>query len=195
MFLDLDWGNHWVWSVRYENGDPDSFVPARVPAGLPKAYPERAIWGWPQRDDDWPSLLPSWSLQPVLLSGDETEGGEDDEREFWPGPIDLGRALTDVDGAVVPTRYYENQYDDGVLVRPYATFPHDWQAVRIATGLLRARHLRPVGGGHRTPRRRRRRSRTPSAAGRTARPRRSPGTGSPRTTATPSGSSSSTSSP
>ena len=34
-------------------------------------------------------------------------------------------------------------YDEGVLVRPYATFPHDWQAVRIATGLLQARHLRP----------------------------------------------------
>jgi hypothetical protein len=146
VFLDLDWGNHWVWSVRYENGDPDTFVPVRVPAGLPKAYPERATWSWPQRDDDWPSLLPSWSLLPVLLAGDETEGGEDDDREFWPGPIDLGRALPDVDGAVVPTRYYENQYDDGVLVRPYATFPHDWQAVRIATGLLRARHLRPVGG-------------------------------------------------
>jgi hypothetical protein len=146
VFLDLDWGNHWVWSVRYENGDPDTFVPVRVPAGLPKAYSERATWSWQQRDADWPSLLPSWSLQPVLLAGDETEGGEDDDREFWPGSIDLGRALPDVDGAVVPTRYYENQYDDGVLVRPYATFPHDWQAVRIATGLLRARHLRPVGG-------------------------------------------------
>jgi hypothetical protein len=143
VFLDLDWGNHWVWSVRYETGDPDSFVPARVPTGLPKAYSERAAWSWAQHDDDWPSLLPSWSLQPVLVTGEEAEG---DEREFWPGPIDLGRALTDVDGAVVPTRYYENQYDDGVLVRPYATFPHDWQAVRIATGLLRARHLRPVGG-------------------------------------------------
>ena len=149
VFLDLDWGNHWVWSVRYEKGEPDGFVPARVPAGLPKAYTERAAWTWPERDEDWPSLLPPWSFEPVLLSGAETEEGEDDEREFWPGPIDLGRALPDVDGAVVPTRYHENQYDDGVLVRPYATFPHDWQAVRITTGLLQARHLRPAGGtGH-----------------------------------------------
>jgi hypothetical protein len=148
VFLDLDWGNHWVWSVRYENGDPDSFVPARVPAGLPRAYSTRATWGWPQRDEDWPRLLPSWSLQPVLVSGDDGDDGDEDEgREFWPGPIDLGPALADVDGAVVPTRYYENVYDDdGVLVRPYATFPHDWQAVRIATGLLLARHLRPAGG-------------------------------------------------
>jgi hypothetical protein len=146
VFLDLDWTSHRVWSVRYEDGEPETFVPARVPAGLPRAYPLRAVWGWPQRDDDWPHLLPSWSVQPVLLSGDESEGREDDDREFWPGPIDLGRSLADVDGAVVPTRYYENQYDDGVLVRPYATFPHDWQAVRIATGLLRARHLGPAGG-------------------------------------------------
>ena len=36
---------------------------------------------------------------------------------------------------MVPRRYYENRYDDdSVLVRPYATFPHDWQAVRIADG-------------------------------------------------------------
>ena len=110
VFLDLDWGNHWVWSVRYETGDPDSFVPARVPAGLPKAYTERAAWGWPQRDDDWPSLLPSWSLEPVLLSGAETGEGEDDEREFWPGPIDLvGAASRASTARWCPRATYENQ--------------------------------------------------------------------------------------
>lgn len=146
VFLDLDWDNHSVWSVRYEDGDPDSFVPARLPAGLPRAYAERATWGWPQRDADWPHLLPAWSLQPVLVTGDDT-GGESDERPFWPGTINIDRALTEIEGAGVPARYYENRYDDdGNLVRPYATYPHDWQAVRIAMGLLQARHLRPDSG-------------------------------------------------
>ena len=38
-------------------------------------------------------------------------------------------------GAIVPSRYFTNTYgDDHELVRPYASFPHDWQAVRILMG-------------------------------------------------------------
>ena len=99
VFLDLDWGTHWVWSVRYEKGDPETFVPARVPDGLPRAYPSQAVWRGPRRDDDWPSLLPSWSFEPVLVPGAETEEGGDEDR-----------------------------YDDGVLVRPDATFPQELHA-------------------------------------------------------------------
>ena len=138
VFLDLDWGNHWKWSVRYEPGDPREFVPARVPDSLPRAYAHRDYWGWPRRDEDWPRLMPYWSIDPVLLTGgDLAPADEDDEeaRSFWPGTIPLVRRLESVDGGIVPTRYYQNAYDaDGALVRPYANFPHDWQAVRIAMG-------------------------------------------------------------
>ena len=143
VFLDLDWGTHWIWSVRYEDGDAAEFVPGRVPAGLPRAYPLRAIWGWPQRDEDWPQLLPAWSVEPVLVTGDENPPPVDDdsdERDYWPGTVDISRSLDDIDGAVVPMHYYENRYDDDrVLVRPYATYPHDWQAVRILTGRVQSR--------------------------------------------------------
>ena len=145
VFLDLDWGTHWIWSVRFEDGDVEEFVPGRPPVGLPRAYPHRAIWRWPQRDEDWPHLLPAWSFEPVLLTGDENapppeDEDEEEERDFWPGTIDVSRALDGIDGAVVPMEYYENRFDDDrVLVRPFATYPHDWQAVRILTGLVQSR--------------------------------------------------------
>ena len=143
VFLDLDWGTHWVWSVRYEDGDAAGFVPGRLPAGLPRAYPQRAVWGWPQRDDDWPQLLPAWSLEPVLVTGGEAPPAaddENDERDFWPGTwTSAGRSTTST-GPWSRRTTYENRYDeDGVLVRPYATYPHDWQAVRILTGFVQTR--------------------------------------------------------
>jgi hypothetical protein len=144
VFLDLDWGNHWKWSVRYETGDLTEFVPAKVPASLPRAYGHRATWGWPRRDDDWPRLLPHWSIDPVLLKGaptGEPEDGNEEERDYWPGSIALGSSLERIEGAVAPTHYFQNRYDaDGALVRPYPNFPHDWQAVRIAMGHA-ARHV------------------------------------------------------
>jgi hypothetical protein len=146
VFLDLDWGRHWKWSVRYADGDPQGFVPARVPASLPRAYPQREYWGWPQRDEDWPYLLPAWSLEPVLLTGEQADPGPQDpdeasERLFWPGTIDVTRALGEIEGAVVPSHYYRNTYDgQGVLVRPYANYPHDWRAVRIVLGRIDQRH-------------------------------------------------------
>ena len=113
VFLDLDWGNHWKWSVRYEPGDPREFVPVRVPDSLPPAYAHRGSWGWPQHDEDWPRLLPFWSVDPVLLSGDgrpaEHEAGE--EQDFWPGTIPLRARLEAIDGAILPTRYHQNSYD------------------------------------------------------------------------------------
>ena len=151
VFLDLDWGTHWIWSVRYEDGDAAGFVPARVPASLPRAYPQRGYWNWPQRDEDWPHLLPFWSIEPVLATaGDvpppvDEKGDRSDEGDFWPGTIDIRGALDGIDDAVVPLHYYENRYDDdATLVRPYATYPHDWQAVRIVLGHLRGRHLDQV---------------------------------------------------
>jgi hypothetical protein len=86
--------------------------------------------------------MPSWSIDPVLLRGrhraaDEWDSGEEESEEldFWPGTIDVARELESVDGAIVPTRYFQNTYDaNGALVRPYPGFPHDWQAVRIAMG-------------------------------------------------------------
>jgi hypothetical protein len=151
VFLDLDWGNHWVWSVRYENGTRQLRA-ARVPAGLPKAYSTRATWGWPQRDEDWPRLLPSWSLQPVLVpvttaTVTATAGTGRTRAGVLAGPIDLGPALADVDGAVSPRATTRTGTTTTVsLSARTRRSPHDWQAVRIATGLLLARHLRPAGG-------------------------------------------------
>lgn len=141
FFLDLDGVHHWKWSVRYEVGDLDEFVPAPVPDSLPRAYAARETWDWPRRDADWPTLLPSWSIEPTLVRGGaaphlvtaDSEGSE--ELDYWPGTIDLPRRLEEIPGAIVPTLSFQNRYDsDGALERPFARFPHDWQAVRILMG-------------------------------------------------------------
>lgn len=141
IFVDLDWGNYWEWRVVHLPGDPRTFAPATVPATLPNAYSERAMWHWVRRDEDWPRLLPRWSFDPLLVRGETLPPAEDEdeaeERRFWPGTIKLAGELDRVDGAIVTSHYFTNRYgDDKRLVRPFANFPHDWQAVRIAVGEL-----------------------------------------------------------
>ncbi len=139
VFVDLDWGNFWECRVLYAEGDPRLFTPAAVPAILPHAYGDQGVWGWVRRDEDWPRLLPRWSFDPVLVNGTDlppvVEEDEAEERRFWPGTIDLPKALTALDGAIAESHYHQNRYDsDNKLVRPFANFPHDWKAVRIAMG-------------------------------------------------------------
>ncbi|RYB94017.1 DUF1963 domain-containing protein [Nocardioides oleivorans] len=134
VFLDLDWGVHWRWSVRYVDVPHDQLVPAPVPDTLPRAYGSRAYWGWPRTDAEWPRLLPSWSIDPVVVTGDPAVEAE--EPGFWPGTIPLEEQITSIDGAVADARWFSNAYDDGVLVRPWSSYPHDWRAVSILTGHL-----------------------------------------------------------
>ncbi len=150
FFVDLNWGEYWEHRVIHIEGDPAGFSPAVVPATLPRAYSEKSYWGWPQRDADWPRLLPRWSFDPVLISGlaqparlDEDYEDEEEDRKFWPGNIDLAQALAEVEGAIIESRYFSNQYDsDGKLMRPFANFPHDWQAIRIVMGEIRCQESR-----------------------------------------------------
>lgn len=145
VFLDLDWGHHWRWSVRHVDAGPDGLVAATVPASLPHAYASPTSWGWPRGEADWPFLLPEWSLEPVLVTAaPDPVAVDEDERHYWPGTIPLEARVSSVDGGVVPTRWYANQYDDGVLVRPWASYPHDWRAVTILMGHL----ARQAGRGH-----------------------------------------------
>lgn len=147
FFLDLDWGAHWKWRVLHADADPSILAPAAVPAALPRAYGQRDYWSWPRRDEDWPRLLPRFSVDPVVIRGSALPafGEEDDDERFvWPGSIDVAKALEGIEGAIVESRTIQNRYEDGILQRPYASFPQDWQAVRIALGHL-ARQSRRHG--------------------------------------------------
>lgn len=139
FFTDLHWGEHWKWRVLFADADPSTLAPAAVPAALPRAYGEREYWRWPRRDEDWPRLLPRFSVDPVLIQGPPLPpfgADAEDDRLTWPGSIDVAKALEGIDGAIVDSRPIQNRYVDGVMQRPYASFPQDWQAVRIALGHL-----------------------------------------------------------
>lgn len=139
FFAELHWGEHWKWRVLFADADPSTLAPATVPAALPRAYGEREYWRWPRRDEDWPRLLPRFSVDPVMIRGAELPPFDDDvedDRLIWPGSIDVAKALEGIDGAIMESRPIRNRSEDGVLQRPYASFPQDWQAVRIALGHL-----------------------------------------------------------
>lgn len=148
VFMDLDWGVHWRWQVLYADAEADSLKPAAVPAALPRAYGQRATWGWPHHDDDWPRLLPRFSFDPILVRGPRLpplHADSDDERLVWPGSVDVAVALAEVPGAIVESAWVQTHYKDGVVQRPFENFPQDWQAVTITLGhlaeALRGRHL------------------------------------------------------
>jgi hypothetical protein len=146
VFLDLDWGVHWRWSVRHVDAPVETLVPAPVPDSLPHAYGERAVWRWPSTDAEWPRLLPTWSISPVVVTGDPSVEAEDPH--FWPGAIPLEQQVATIDGAVTDARWFSHAYDDGVLVRPWASYPHDWRAVSILTGHLDRQVERHHLGNH-----------------------------------------------
>jgi hypothetical protein len=147
FFADLDWGVHWEWRVVYVDGEPAAWPETEVPATLPRAYGSRDYWDWPRSDDDWPRLLPRWSVTPRLLRDTLPPAVDEDEayeRRCWPGNLDVVRSLESIDGAIVRQQFFQNTYEDGVLVRPFSTFPHDWRAVKILFG-----HLdKQAGRGH-----------------------------------------------
>lgn len=139
FFMDLDWGVHWRCEVIHAEVPAAALGAAAVPDALPHAYGERAVWDWPQRDEDWPRLLPRFSFDPVLVRGTSLppfHADSDDDRLVWPGSVDPVAELERVPGAIVESIHVDNRYEQGVLQRPFPSFPQDWQAVRIALGHL-----------------------------------------------------------
>ena len=141
FFTDLSWGDYWEWQVIHLDADPATLAPAEPPATLPPIYPDRGFWCWPQRDEDWPCLLPRFSVEPTLVTGPDIPQSvidnedDDDGFKYWPGGIALPAALETIEGAIVDAgdNYGPKHPVDG-LTRPFANFPHDWMAVRIAMG-------------------------------------------------------------
>lgn len=141
LFLDLDWGTHWQFRFQFIDADPATLRPAIPPHDLPKLYDSPKAWGWPQSEAEWPSILPRFSFDPVLIKGRDLPAPMDEDeasaRRIWPGSIDVPTELSALPGAIVNSQYHSNSYDaDGRLLRPYANFPHDWRAVTITMGFL-----------------------------------------------------------
>jgi Domain of unknown function (DUF1963) len=149
VFLDLNWGYEEgyddTFRVIYEPGPTRGWAEVAPPEDLPHAYDSKLVWKWPQSDEDWPRLLPKWPFDPVLIKGGPVsdQPPPDDEDDFdptyaWPGTINPSQAIPAIEGAVVEYRNFEYQRRQPRTV-PFADFPHDWNAVRITTGLIAER--------------------------------------------------------
>jgi len=141
VFLKLEWGYEEgyedTFRVIYEPGPAQGWAEVAPPDDLPHAFDSKLAWKWPQSDADWPHLLPKWPFDPVLIQGgplpDDPEGFE--ETYAWPGTVFPNEAIAAIEGAVA--QYLSFGYQRGqAKTAPFANFPHDWNAVRITTGLI-----------------------------------------------------------
>ncbi len=154
VFLELEWGYESgyedTFRVLYKPGPTRNWAEIAPPDDLPHAFGYKLSWKWPQSDADWPRLLPKWPFDPVLIQGGPLphEPLPDDEDEFdstyaWPGTINPNQDIAAIKGAVVQYLNFEYQRRQARTV-PFAGFPHDWNAVRITTGLIAERMERTV---------------------------------------------------
>jgi len=130
LFMDLDWSRPMAYRFVHAGGPTEGWSEIAPPEDLGPAYGSQAIWAWPMcagPDHDArgivPSILPQWSFTPSRLELATSDS------PFWQKDASLAAALAAIDGTVPAG------IDDG-LARPYASFPHDWSAVRIACAYL-----------------------------------------------------------
>jgi hypothetical protein len=143
LFLDLEWQEENAFRILYEPGPANGWNEVPAPENLPHAFDSAIAWKWPQNDEDWPRLLPRWPFDPVFVHGGPLSENEEamEGTYAWPGTIDSSEAISGIDGAVVPSDYFQV---GATISRPFASYPHDWNAIRIAIGLL-ARRLKREG--------------------------------------------------
>ena len=143
LFLDLSWDQEDSFRVIYQPGPVQGWAETTPPEDLPPAYNSKVTWKWPQSDADWPRLLPKWPFDPVVIKGgpqpQEQDDDEDDFTYSWPGTINPEKDIPAIEGAVAQHR--GSRYSRG---RPFVNFPHDWNAVRITTGLIAERMTSPL---------------------------------------------------
>jgi len=140
-----------TFRVIYAPGPAEGWAELTPPDDLPNAYDSKWAWRWPQSDADWPRLLPKWPFDPVLIQGGPLpdEPLSDDEYEFeqtyaWPGTIKPNQAIPAIEGAVAQYRPWNLPGQPTREQRPFAGFPHDWNAIRITTGLIAERMEREI---------------------------------------------------
>ena len=139
LFLDLNWGQEDLFRVIWERGPTEGWTEIQPPVDLPHAYGYTLTWHWPESDADWPRLLPKWPFDPVVIHGGPLPDAPDDEDETdptyaWPGTIHPNQAIPAIEGAVVQSLSFA--FGKSKRDRPFDGFPHDWNAVRISTGLI-----------------------------------------------------------
>jgi hypothetical protein len=142
VFLDLAWDYEWGYEgkfcVIWEPGPSRGWAEIPPPDDLLHAYDYRQSWQWPQSDADWPRLLPKWPFDPVVIHGGPLPDNQEalEETCAWPGTIYPHGAIPLIEGAVV--QHLRFRYQDGKPTndRPFAGFPHDWNAIRITIGLI-----------------------------------------------------------
>jgi hypothetical protein len=156
FFLDLTWGQPDAFRVLYEEAGDKDWTAIQPPVDLDLAFGNQAtyVWKWTQSAQDCPKLLPKWTFEPVAIDIPpehyHPDEREDDAPLLWPGEKVMAEALRAAQGEDLPYGHFSiRDFVDaqGAMGRPFATYPHDWRAVQICSGLL----LDRLRGQHRLP--------------------------------------------
>jgi hypothetical protein len=154
FFLDLTLRQSDAFRVLYADGPDEAWRAVPLPDDLDVAYGDHAafVWNWTRSAEECPKLLPRWPFQPVMIEipaeAYDRDEQEDDAPFLWPGG--MAEALRQAQGEEVVAAYFsvgDFIGSDGAMRRPFTTYPHDWRAVQIASGLI----LDRVGKKHRLP--------------------------------------------
>lgn len=154
FFLDLTWGEPHAFRVLYADAqDAERWTVVEPPGDLRPAFGDQAVrmWKWTQSPADCPKLLPKWTFDPVVIDLPVPRRDQDEEADapvLWPGEKRTAEALRAAQGEEVPGNWFtvrDFTSDDGRLRRPFASYPHDWRAMQICSGLV-ADRLRDTHG-------------------------------------------------
>lgn len=138
LFADLNWGEPFDFQFIHAKGPVDGWQALPAPPDLPAIYGGDGAYQVPycspliaKERQDVPRLLPKWPFTPLAFSYPVATGASNAGNCYWN------------DGEAVAEELLRSQYPQGVPAtrrmdkqqspfgRPFATFPHDYAAVRV----------------------------------------------------------------
>jgi len=141
LFADLTWGYPFDFEFVHVPGPVEAWQPLPIPSDLPPIFGSDGVHHIPfcspemsNDGPDVPRLMPRWTFDAVAFECPSVS-----PNGFWPGGAATAEALLRAQhrGGDVPVPARRN---DGArpFGRPFATFPHDYAAVRaVASKVIR----------------------------------------------------------
>jgi uncharacterized protein YwqG len=146
FFADMDWGNGFGHKVLWNDADAGTLKAANEPKDLQPIFGSETQYfrTWHSHVDDaavHERILPRWTFEPMVIFIPENhydDASEEDEPIFlWEDEDRHAEIAWLKQGDVAAIYAKDTHYDDqGNIARPFPSFPHNWRAIQICTGLM-----------------------------------------------------------
>jgi len=156
LFADLTWGEPFDFQFVQVKGPSHGWTALPAPDGLPPIYGEEGPYMVPycsprvaKELQDVPRLLPKWPFLSTAFSypavpEDAGAHSEDAQAElYWNDGERVAEALLLLEHPQGVPAAKRRDREHARFARPFATFPHDYAAVRVAAAKILERLRRP----------------------------------------------------